>query len=68
MADLGIGTAYDGRTASVETLSAALEMTLTSETRARASAVAGNIRTDGALVAATLLLEAVGREKSPASA
>ncbi len=36
--------------------------------RARATAVAGAIRTDGATVAATLLLDAVSRERSPASA
>lgn len=38
------------------------------ETRARASAVAGTIRTDGATVAAKLLLDAVNRERSPAPA
>jgi vancomycin aglycone glucosyltransferase len=68
VADLGIGTAYDGRTATIESLSAALEMTLAPETRARASAVAGTIRTDGATVAATLLLDAVSRERPPTSA
>jgi len=65
VAELGIGTAYDGRTATIESLSAALQTTLTPETRARASAVAGTIRTDGAAVAATLLLDAVGRETPP---
>jgi vancomycin aglycone glucosyltransferase len=67
VADLGIGTAYDGRMASIESLSAALRVTLAPDTRARASAVAGKVRTDGATVAATLLLEAVGRETSAAS-
>ena len=38
---------------------------LTPETRARATAVAPAIRTDGATVAATLLLDAVSRERSP---
>jgi vancomycin aglycone glucosyltransferase len=38
------------------------------ETRVRATAVAGAIRTDGATVAATLLLDAVGRERPPVSA
>lgn len=32
-----------------------------------ASAVAGTIRTDGATVAARLLLDVVGRERAPAS-
>jgi len=67
VAQLGIGTAYDGRTATIESLSAALKTTLTPETLARASAVAGRIRTDGAMVAARLLLDAVSRERPPAS-
>jgi vancomycin aglycone glucosyltransferase len=41
---------------------------LTPETRARATAVAGAIRTDGATVAAKLLLDAVSRERPPVSA
>jgi vancomycin aglycone glucosyltransferase len=57
---LGIGTAYDGRTAAVGSLSAALEATLAAETRAEANAVSGKVRADGAEVAAKLLLEAVG--------
>ena len=67
VAELGIGTAYDGRMATIESLSAALRVTLAPETRARASAVAGKVRADGAAVAATLLLEAVGQETSAAS-
>jgi vancomycin aglycone glucosyltransferase len=59
VADLGIGTAHDGPTPTTESLSAALTATLTPETRARATAVAGAIRTDGAAVAAKLLLDAV---------
>ena len=47
VADLGIGAAHDGPTPTTESLSAALRMTLTPETRARATAVAGTIRTDG---------------------
>ncbi len=66
--DLGIGTAYDGRPATTESLSAALKKTLAPETRARASAVAGTIRTDGATMAATLLIDAISRERPPASA
>ncbi|MDB4872686.1 MAG: glycosyl transferase [Gemmatimonadales bacterium] len=68
VADLGIGTAHDGPTPTTESLSAALKTTLTPETRARATAVAGTIRTDGATVAATLLLDAVSRERPPVSA
>jgi vancomycin aglycone glucosyltransferase len=68
VADLGIGTAHDGPTPTTESLSAALKTTLASETRARATAVAGTIRTDGATVAAKLLFDAVGRQRPPASA
>ena len=68
MADLGIGTAHDGPTPTPESLSAALRTTLTPETRARAAAVAGTVRTDGATVAATLLVDPVSRERPPASA
>ena len=58
---MGIGTAYDGRSANFEALSAALEATLAPETRTRANAMAGKIRTDGAMVAATLLVDAISR-------
>jgi vancomycin aglycone glucosyltransferase len=71
VAELGIGTAYEGRTATIESLSAALKATLAPETRTRASAAAGTIRTDGAMVAATLLIDAISRdsrEKPPAFA
>jgi vancomycin aglycone glucosyltransferase len=57
---MGVGAAYDGRSANYEALSAALEATLTPETRKRANTLAGKIRTDGAMVAATLLLDAIG--------
>ncbi|MGW1023840.1 glycosyltransferase [Streptomyces sp. NPDC002577] len=60
VAELSIGAAHDGPTPTVESLSAALETALTPETRARAAAVAGTIRTDGASVAAQLLLDAAG--------
>ncbi|MGW7437580.1 glycosyltransferase [Streptomyces sp. NPDC054849] len=60
VADLGIGAAHDGPTPTVESLSAALRTALTPEARARAAAVAGTIRTDGARMAAGLLLDAVG--------
>ncbi len=68
VAELGIGAAHDGPTPTTESLSAALQTALTPETRARATAVAGTIRTDGATVAATLLLDAVSREGPPVSA
>jgi len=68
VAGLGIGTAHDGPAPTTESLSAALRTALTPQTRARATAVAGAIRTDGATVAATLLLDAVSRERPPVSA
>ena len=68
VADLGIGTAHDGPTPTTASLSAALRTALSPETHARASAVAGTIRTDGATVAAKLLLDAVSRERLPVSA
>jgi vancomycin aglycone glucosyltransferase len=57
VADLGIGAAHDGPTPTTESFSAALKTTLTPETRERATVVAGTIRTDGATVAAKLLLD-----------
>jgi vancomycin aglycone glucosyltransferase len=59
VADLGVGAAHEGPTPTPESLSAALGTALTPQTLARASAVAGTIRIDGATVAATLLLNAV---------
>ncbi|MER5223590.1 glycosyltransferase [Streptomyces flaveus] len=59
VADLGIGAAHDGPTPTFESLSAALTTALTPETRVRATAVAATIRTDGAAVAAKLLLDAI---------
>jgi vancomycin aglycone glucosyltransferase len=64
---LGIGAAHEGPTPTIESLSAALRTALTPETGARARAVAGTIRTDGATVAAALLVDAVSREGSPVS-
>ncbi|GDY68095.1 glycosyl transferase [Streptomyces avermitilis] len=61
VAELGIGAAHDGPTPTTESLSAALRTALIPETRARARAVAGTIRTDGAAVAATLLLDAISQ-------
>jgi vancomycin aglycone glucosyltransferase len=63
VADLGIGAAHDGSAPTVESLSAALETALTPETRARATAVAGMVRTDGATVAAKRLIDAISRER-----
>ncbi|MEU9372723.1 glycosyltransferase [Streptomyces sp. NPDC048255] len=57
VAELGIGAAHDGPTPTFESLSAALSTTLTPETAARATAVAGTILTDGTTVAAKLLLD-----------
>lgn len=68
MAELGIGAAHDGPAPTTESLSHALSTALTAETHARADAVAGMVRSDGATVAATLLLDAVTGERPPASA
>jgi vancomycin aglycone glucosyltransferase len=68
VAKLGIGVAHDVSAPTTESLSAALSTALTSDTRARATAVASMIRTDGATVAATLLLDAVSRERRPVPA
>jgi vancomycin aglycone glucosyltransferase len=57
VADLGIGVAHDGPTPTPESLSAALGSALTPETHARAAALGSTIRTDGASVAAQLLLD-----------
>jgi vancomycin aglycone glucosyltransferase len=61
VADLGIGVAHDVQAPTTESLSAALSTALVPQTRARAAAVAGMIRPDGAKMAATLLLEAASR-------
>jgi vancomycin aglycone glucosyltransferase len=58
VAGLGIGAAHDGPVPATGSLSAALSTALAPRTRARAAAVAGTIRTDGAAAAATLLLDA----------
>jgi vancomycin aglycone glucosyltransferase len=68
VADLEIGAAHDGPAATTASLSAALATALTPQTRARAAAVAGAIRTDGATVAATLLVDAVSRDQPPVPA
>ncbi|MEV4870375.1 glycosyltransferase [Streptomyces syringium] len=58
VADLGIGAAHEDPTPTLESLSASLKTALAPETRARATAVAGTLRSDGATVAAKLLLDA----------
>jgi len=68
VAGLGIGVTQDVRALTTESLSAALRTTLAPQARARARAVAGTIRTDGAAVAARLLVDAVSRERPPVSA
>ncbi|GAB3812925.1 glycosyltransferase [Micromonospora zhanjiangensis] len=61
VAELGVGVAHDGRTPTVDSLSAALATALAPATRVRAVAVAGTIRTDGTTVAARLLFDAARR-------
>jgi vancomycin aglycone glucosyltransferase len=56
VAELGIGAAHDGPTPTIESLSHAVKSALTPEIRARASAVAAEVRTDGASSAARLLV------------
>jgi vancomycin aglycone glucosyltransferase len=56
VAALGIGVAHDGGRPTVASLSAALATALEPRTRERAAEVAGTMRTDGAEVAARLLL------------
>lgn len=57
VAELGVGVAHDGPTPTAPSLSAALRTALSPETRARAVAVAGTIRADGAAAAANRLLD-----------
>jgi hypothetical protein len=49
------------------TTTAALKTALAPETRAGTAAVAGTIRTDGAMVAAKMLLDAVSQDRPPVS-
>ncbi|WP_425424367.1 glycosyltransferase [Streptomyces lushanensis] len=57
VADLGIGAAPDGPSPTAESLSLAFRTALAPGTRARARALGAKIRTDGAAVAASLLLD-----------
>ncbi|MGW2014741.1 glycosyltransferase [Streptomyces sp. NPDC001927] len=68
VAELGIGVAHEGPTATVGSLTAALTTALAPDTRTRAAAVAAAMRTDGATVAARLLLDAAGTHKPPTTA
>lgn len=56
VAESGVGAAHDGPTPTAQSLSAALESALSSDTRRRALAMARSIRGDGAMRAAQLLL------------
>ncbi len=67
-AGLGRGPDDDGPAAKAGSVSAALSTILTPQTRARAAAVAGAIRTDGAAVAAKLLLDMASRARPPVPA
>ncbi|MFI9826507.1 glycosyltransferase [Streptomyces sp. NPDC051913] len=60
VAELGIGAAHDGPTPTYDSLSAALTVALAPETRERARSLAAEIRTDGAAVAAKLLVDVAG--------
>lgn len=64
VAELGIGAARDGPSPTFQSLSAALGTALTPETQARAIAVAPTVRTDGAEIAARLLVDAINWEMS----
>ncbi|WP_199840269.1 glycosyltransferase [Streptomyces sp. AS58] len=64
VAALGIGAAHDGPMPAFGSLSAALTTALDPATRARATATAGRIRTDGAAVAAKLLLGSADRARA----
>ncbi|MGO1055204.1 glycosyltransferase [Crossiella sp. CA198] len=66
VAELGIGAAHEGPAPTVGSLTAALRIALAPGTRERAREVAGTIRTDGALVAAELLLETIKSRKARA--
>ncbi|MGQ4514554.1 nucleotide disphospho-sugar-binding domain-containing protein [Streptomyces sp. DW26H14] len=55
--ELGIGAAHDGPPPTTEILGAAFRTALAPETRARARALGAEVRTDGAAVAANLLLD-----------
>jgi len=59
--DLGIGTAHAPGAPAADSLTAALSHTLQPDVAARARAVAGSVRTDGAEIAARRLIDEVSR-------
>ncbi|MFI5670912.1 glycosyltransferase [Streptomyces sp. NPDC051704] len=65
VAELGIGVAHQGPTATLDSLTAALTAALDPQTLDRSRAVADTMRTDGAAVAAKLLLDTAGTESRP---
>jgi vancomycin aglycone glucosyltransferase len=67
VAALGIGADHGVQAPTTESLSAALSIALAAGTRERAARLAGTIRTDGATVAARLLLDIASRGKAPVS-
>ncbi|MCM1967435.1 glycosyltransferase [Streptomyces sp. G1] len=67
VAELGIGVAHQGPTATTDSLTSALTAALDPRTRTRAGSVADAMRTDGAAVAAQLLLDAATTHRPPTS-
>lgn len=61
VAELGIGIAHGGPAPTARSLTVALKTVLAPETGARAGVVATKIRTDGAMAAASLLLDGLAR-------
>jgi vancomycin aglycone glucosyltransferase len=57
VAELGIGAAHDGPVPTSQSLASALKTALAPDTRARATVVSGEVRTDGAMVAAKRLID-----------
>ncbi|MEV5964057.1 glycosyltransferase [Kribbella sp. NPDC051952] len=57
VAELGIGVAHDGPNLTAESLTTALENAMAPETTERAGAMAKRASTDGAVLAANLLLK-----------
>lgn len=65
VAQLGIGVAHEGPRPTFESLVAALSMALATGMAERAEAVSSTLPTNGAKVAAQLLIEAIGRKRAP---
>jgi vancomycin aglycone glucosyltransferase len=64
VADLGLGVAHDGPVPTAESLSAALEIALAPAVAAHAASVASTVRSDGAQLAAKLLLDMIAQRSS----